>query len=226
MTSLAGIGLYSPKQAEQLIGVDADKIRRWLFGNRLSDGPLWTPQPQERGAEDTLSFMDLLELRTVAAFRQWRISIPTIRLAMSNYRELFDNDYPLTDRRLCTDGKAVFLKALNESGDEEMIDLGKRQNVFENIITPALFESIDFSGNTAQRWHPDPSDSSIVIDPQRAFGKPIVLPSYMPTSTLFDAFKAEDEDAEQVARYFDITPEEVIRAANFEKRIAAGAHLH
>lgn len=66
MTAFTNIGLYIPKQAERLIGVEAEKIRRWLMPARLPKGPLWEPEPQALGAENTLSFKDLLELRAVA----------------------------------------------------------------------------------------------------------------------------------------------------------------
>lgn len=58
MTAFTSIGLYSPKQAERLIGVEAEKIRRWLMPERSSKGPLWEPEPHALGAEDTLSFKD------------------------------------------------------------------------------------------------------------------------------------------------------------------------
>lgn len=225
MTAFAGIGLYSPKQVEKLTGVDADKVRRWLLRDSSPAGPLWQPEPVSLGAEDTLSFRDLLEVRAVAQFRQ-HVSMATLRTALANLRELLD-DYPLTHPRLKTDGKAVFLKSMEENGEEGLTDLAQRQNVFKDIITPSLLDGIDFDASeTPVRWHPDPKDPSIVIDPKFAFGKAIVLPCHMSTLALLNAFKAEGGDAEAVARNFDISADEVNRAVNFEKRVAAGALLH
>ncbi|WP_336275106.1 hypothetical protein [Vreelandella indica] len=204
MTAFTNIGLYSPKQAERLIGVEADKIRRWLMPARSSKGPLWEPEPQALGAEDTLSFKDLLELRAVAKFRSHNVSLTVIREALHELSELLQRDYPLINPQLCTDG----------------------QKVFEDVIVPSLRAGIEFDAEgDPVRWHPDPEDPSIVIDPRFAFGKPIVLPSHMPTSTLAQAAEVEGS-AEDAARAYDVTQEEVERAVKFEERILSGALLH
>ncbi|MGM0826405.1 MAG: hypothetical protein ACQEUY_17030 [Pseudomonadota bacterium] len=226
MTAFTNIGLYSPKQAERLIGVEADKIRRWLMPARSSKGPLWEPEPQALGAEDTLSFKDLLELRAVAKFRSHNVSLPVIREALHELSELLQRDYPLINPQLCTDGQKVFLKALEESGETTVIDLVKRQNAFEDVIVPSLRAGIEFNAKgDPVRWHPDLEDPSIVVDPRFAFGKPIVLPSHMPTATLAQAAEVEGS-AEAAARAYDVTQEEVERAVKFEKRILSGALLH
>ncbi|SFT96593.1 hypothetical protein [Halomonas saccharevitans] len=225
MTALAGIGLYSPKQAERLIGVDAAKIRRWLLGDDTHTAPLWHPEPEALGAEDTLSFKDLLEVRAVEQFRKHGVPLQTIRTALANLSEI--RDYPLIHRQLVTDGRAVILKALKDDGETAMTDLAKFQDVMTEVIAPFIKDRITFdASDNPVRWEPDPDDPNIVVDPKFAFGKPIVLPSHMSTIAIFKAFKAEDGDAEAVARNFDITLDEVNRAVNFEKRITAGALLH
>ncbi len=226
MTAFTNIGLYSPKQAERLIGVEAEKIRRWLMPERSPKGPLWEPEPQSLGAEDTLSFKDLLELRAVAQFRRHDISMPVIREALRTLSDYLNRDYPLIDPQLCTDGKHIFLKALEENGETAITDLIKRQNVFQDIISPSLKAGIEFDAEGYPvRWQPDPEDPSIVIDPRFSFGKPIVLPSHMPTATLTKAVEVEGS-VKAVARAYDVTQEEVERAVKFEKRILVGALLH
>lgn len=226
MTAFTNIGLYSPKQAERLIGVEADKIRRWLMPARSAKGPLWEPEPQALGAEDTLSFKDLLELRAVAKFRSHNVSLSVIREALHELSELLQRDYPLINPQLCTDGQKVFLKALEENGETAVIDLVKRQNAFEDVIVPSLRAGIEFNAEgDPVRWHPDPEDPSIVIDPRYAFGKPVVLPSHMPTSTLAQAAEVEGS-AEDAARAYDVAQEQVERAVKFEERILSGALLH
>ncbi|PAU76748.1 MerR family transcriptional regulator [Halomonas salipaludis] len=227
MTALVGIGLYSPKQAERLIGVDADKIRRWLLRDTSPAGPLWHPEPEALGAEDTLSFKDLLEVRAVEQFRKHGVSMQTIRTALANLSELMQRDYPLIHPQLVTDGRAVILKALKDNGDTSMTDLAKFQDVITDVIAPSIKDRITFdASNNPIQWNPDPDDDSIVVNPKLAFGKPVILPSHMSTHAIYSAFQAEGGDAEAVARNFEISLDEVNRAVNFEKRIAAGAFLH
>lgn len=166
MTAFTNIGLYSPLQAERLIGVEAEKIRRWLMPARSAAGPLWEPEPQALGAEDTLSFKDLLELRAVAKFRQHKISLPVIREALHTLSDYLQRDYPLINPQLCTDGKQIFLKLLEESGEMAITDLSNRQNTFTNVIGPSLIAGIEFDTQGQPiRWLPDSEDQSIVIDP-------------------------------------------------------------
>ncbi|MDF9433010.1 helix-turn-helix domain-containing protein [Chromohalobacter israelensis] len=227
MTALAGIGLYSPKQAERLIGVDAAKIRRWLLAADSPNGPLWHPEPEALGLEDTLSFKDLLEIRAVEQFRKHGVSLQTIRAALTNLSELMQRNYPLLHPQLVTDGKDVILRAMKDDGETAMTDLTKFQDVMAEVVAPSIKDRITFdASNNPIRWSPDPSDPGIVVDPKFAFGKPIVLPSHMSTLALFQAYEAEDGDADAVARNLEITVDEVVRAVNFEKRIAAVEFLH
>lgn len=227
MTALAGIGLYSPKQAERLIGVDAVKIRRWLLSEDSPNGPLWHPEPESLGLEDTLSFKDLLEVRAVEQFRKHGVTLPTIRAALINLSELMQRDYPLLHPQLVTDGKDVILRAMKNNGETSMTDLTRFQDVMTEVVAPSIKSRITFdASNNPIRWSPDSRDPDIVVDPKFAFGKPIVLPSHMSTSALFKAYEAEDGDAGTVARHFEITVDEVIRAVNFEKRIAAVEFFH
>jgi len=46
-SSLIGIGLYTPAEAQRLIHVPAGKLIRWLRGHKTTTGeyePLWSPQ--------------------------------------------------------------------------------------------------------------------------------------------------------------------------------------
>lgn len=228
MTSLAGIGLYSPKQAEHLTGIKARKIRRWLFGidtqGRHYEG-VWTPKPQKLGIDDALSFQDLIEIRFVHYFRNLGVSLQTIRLASENAKEIFGKDYPFSSPRFRSDGESIFATAL-DSDAEGMLDIAKRQNVIRQVIEPSLYTDVVYFQDEAIRWVPDSEYPDIIVDPQFAFGKPIIQPSYMPTRVLFDAWNAEEKNAAIVARQYEVTEDEVERAVRFELRMAGGAVLH
>ncbi|WP_191237460.1 MerR family transcriptional regulator [Cobetia marina] len=227
MKTLTGIGLYSPKQAEKLTGIDSKTIRRWLLSESDRQKPLWKPEPSALGASEAISFRDLLEVQAVSALRKHKVSLQAIRAALINLREKYSDDYPLTNPRLSTDGRAIFLNTLKESGDECMSDVITLQHVMSEVMQPSILGMIHFNENEIPEWwQPDPSDENIRVDPKIGFGKPHVLPSRMPTRTLAQAYEAENGNAKLVARQFEITEDEVIRAANFETRTAVGANIH
>ena len=71
--SLVGIGLYTPSEAAQLIGVSAPKITRWLRGHSIGDKtyePLWHSQVNLEDGHTYLGFRDLMEVRVADAFIQ------------------------------------------------------------------------------------------------------------------------------------------------------------
>src|SRR3954452_20853070 len=80
--SLLGVGLYTASEAERLIKVPAQRIRRWLLGYKFRhDGqtcwsdPLWQPQLSRLGRGVDLGFRDLVELKFVDAFQNAGVSL-------------------------------------------------------------------------------------------------------------------------------------------------------
>jgi uncharacterized protein (DUF433 family) len=71
------------------------------------------------------------------------------------------------------------------------------------------------------RWFPmGEKRKVVVIDPQRAFGRPIVAEGGVPTEVLASAVAAE-KSVERVARWYAVSPREVKAAVEFEQRLAA-----
>lgn len=221
---LIGVGLYTPKEASLYTGIPAKDIRRWMFGYSAHgvDHPgLWSPELAFLD-EQLLGFHDLLEIRFVHAFRQHGVSLQAIRSASRQARELFAQDYPFTCKRFQTDGRNIFATVLDETGDEALLDLVKRQWAFKQVIKPSLYEGIDYATEgAAQRWYPQKRSKAIVLDPGRNFGKPIVSAVGIDTSSLYRAYQAEGQDAKRVASIFEVPISAVEAAVAFEIRIAA-----
>jgi uncharacterized protein (DUF433 family) len=226
--NLVGIGLYSFPEAAKLTGIESSELRRWLHGysyhqkgeEAKRSAPLWE-SPLFKDELDALSFGDLLEVRFVEAFRQHGVSLHTIRVAAKHARELFHTDYPFTNRRFQTDGRAVFAEAIRETGDVEMIDLGKKQYVFDKVVRPSLYTGIEFgTDELAKRWFPIINSRAVVLDPQIAFGKPIVTDVGIRTDVLYESFLVE-QDKHTVARLYEVPLSAVEQAVRFEQRQAA-----
>jgi len=224
---LSGIGLYTFQEASRLTGIPNAELRRWLLGYRSGGGddarehePLWTPEPKHVGI-DGLSFHDLLEVRFVKHFRRLGLSLQTIRVAAKSAHELFQSPYPFTCLGFKSDGKAIFADVIADSGDPELLDLKRRQYVINNVIRPSLFEGIEFSGETAARWYPLERNKAVVLDPNFAFGKPIVTSGGVRTDILYDAWLAEDRNKNQVASLYEVSLRSVSAAIRFEQRLAA-----
>jgi uncharacterized protein (DUF433 family) len=70
----------------------------------------------------------------------------------------------------------------------------------------------------AERWH---IAHLIVIDPRICFGKPVVEPISIPAAILAAASRANKEDPELVASWYDVHASHVLAAVAFEGKMAA-----
>jgi hypothetical protein len=121
-----------------LVRGETRAVRRWLQGySRNLNGvgsrsePLWRTQfAGENLPGGVIGFQDLLELRLVVAFVRQGVSLKTIRATVEFATQHFGASYPLTNKRFLTDGKRIFLEALEATGEARMIDVLRKQYVF------------------------------------------------------------------------------------------------
>ncbi len=221
---LIGIGLYTPIEAQKLIGVPAAKLSRWLKGHSAKGRyyePLWKPQVDLGEDGIFLGFRDLMEMRTAHAFMAAGLSAQLVRKAIVEARRLVDDDHPLSTTRFKTDGRSIFLEVVHESGDQALIDIFKRQYAFRQIIEQSL-RDVDYDGIAPERWWPATRGRGIVVDPKRSFGQPIDAASGVPTRILARAFHAEG-GFDAAAHAWCVTPATVRRAVEFERLEASVA---
>jgi len=224
--------MYPLARAARIVGADLRTVRRWLRGYswkyrggcRLS-GPLWDLQyadDEDLGGEQVLGFHDLLELRTVAKFVQQGVSLKVIRATIEVARGYL-GDYPLHSRRFVTDGRQIFLEAVERAGeDPKLLDVRGRQFAIDAVIRPSLVQGIEYDKHAhALRWYPIPKKRLIVLDPKVQFGEPIIADAGVPTDTLSAAYLAEGKEVGRVARLYRVPPQAVQAAVAFEHRLTA-----
>lgn len=228
-------GIYSLPKASRLVGVPAPKIRRWLYGHTQSrktgDGvvkthaaPLWSPQLSKDDYEaEVIGFLDLLEIRFVAAFVSHGVPLQVIRTCLETARTLLKTDHPFASGSFKTDGKTIFAEALSQSTKEgALLDLKNRQFAFKEIIKPSLYEGIEYSKGEAVKWYPGKNKSVVVLDPTRQFGSPIVEDTGVPTDVLFASYLAEGATAQAIkltAGSYGVAPKHVEAAVRFEQNL-------
>lgn len=227
---LIGTGIYPLHQAARLVGVEPRAVRRWLQGygrkyrgERVRSEPLWRTQLEGQDLPDeVIGFRDLLELRMVAAFVRYGVDLKVIRATVDAASTSFRADYPLTNQKFLTDGKRIFLDAIEKTtGEPRMIDVLRKQFVFSDIIKPSLYAGIEYGKGGARRWFPLGKRKTIVLDPGLQFGTPVVADVGIPTDTIYASFLAEGGDKAMVARIFDISSRMVTAAVDFEEKLAA-----
>jgi uncharacterized protein (DUF433 family) len=233
-----GKGIYGATEALRLINFRRDSmlefkpvarntIGRWLRGydyevggERRYSAPLWRSD-YDVGDEQNfeVSFRDLIELRFVKAFRDYGLALQTIRTCFERAVEEVKDSRPFSTRKFKTDGKTIFLEISKGLNDPELVDLKKRQGVFQSIVAPS-FKDLEFDAEVVARWFPlGINHPAIVIDPNRSFGRPIA--GYgVPTEVLRDAIRTEGS-VDRVAMLYDLPSLTVKDAEFFESKLAA-----
>jgi uncharacterized protein (DUF433 family) len=221
-----GVGLYTLAEAAWLIGVPAQKLRRWAKGYHFGGGqfskPLFNlafPELVDRGI---LTFHDLIELSLVVRFRQEGVPMRTIRATANRAAERFNTNYPFAAQKFRTDGRDLFAEI--ELPDQEGTayeQYPKGQYVFDHV-TPPFFRKLDYEAGMARCYWPLGKNRPVVLDPARAFGHPIDVKSGVPTEVLTEMYRS-GQSVEEVARWFRIDAEAVRAAVDYERELSKAA---
>lgn len=205
-------------------------LKRWLFGYsyehhgpRTTQRPLWDPQYGVDQDEPLLGFRDLIEARVVKGLRSLGIGLPTIRECLARASELVHDSHPFSTKKFKTDGRRIFLQVTDAlipgEQDPALIDLKARQRVFQTIVAPS-FVDLSFDAEVASQWWLLPNKRTIVIDPQRSFGQPIIAENGLSTARVLQAVKAEGS-IDAVSKLFDVKATLLRDAVRFEEQRAA-----
>lgn len=227
MTETAfGIGVYTAAEAARMVGMSPQTLRRWLLGYAHAkkgepvrhERPLWKPQytPHEDDGV-LLGFRDLVEARIVNALRAKRIGLPTIRTCLDRARAIVGQEHPFSTSQFKTDGKTIFLEITRGLDEPQLIDLKRSQGVFNRVVAPSLAD-LDFGADGAQRWWLLHGKRTIVADPERAFGQPIIAEAGITTARVAQAVEAEGSVA-KVAQLYEIKPRLIRDALAYEHQL-------
>jgi uncharacterized protein (DUF433 family) len=215
-------GIYTVPEASRLTRVAAPRIRRWLRGYKFLSGerehvspPVWRGQLAPVDGALALGFFDLMEIRVVDAFLRAGVSWKTLREAERRGSMLFQSSHPFCTQRFETDGRGIFVDIGEESDEPKLLEIIKSQAVFDKITSP-FFKDLEFSrARGLERWWPLGDQRSVVVDPRRAFGKPIVADRGVPTVILSNAAKAS-KSIDVVVFWYYVAKRSVVDAIEFE----------
>ncbi len=226
---ITGRGIYSFSRAAEIVGVPPQTLRQWTLGRRAPVGsvsarPLVRLDVPELDGERVLSFLNLVEVRLIGEFRRLKLPLQYIRQVIDVLEQSYDTTHPLACLRLQTDGRSIFAE-IDESGEFACVEIaGRRPNhvVFDEVIRP-LFREIDFAGSPklARRWYPIGRGAGVVVDPEIAFGEPVLKASGIPTRTLARQVTRGGDSIETVAAWYEVPRGAVQTALDYESGLRA-----
>jgi uncharacterized protein (DUF433 family) len=216
---LRDVPAYAVVEAAHYLRVPPSTLRAWCVGQAYRHRgkerffkPVIAPaQPKPV----SLSFSNLIEAYVLAAIRRrFQFSLPSIRDALDFLVERLGSERPLLEEDFAVHGVELFVDRLGL-----IINLTKRGQIEMPELIRAYLSRIqrDEAGLprklyvfTREKAAPD-EPKTIAIDPQEAFGRPVIDGTGVPTSVLVERFQAGDDFKKLAADYG--TSEEAIQDA-------------
>lgn len=183
--------LFTPADAERIIGVPPSTTRRWLEGyafrhkgEQRAKGPRLGPGAVRIDGVLLMSFLDLVEVQMARIMRRQGVSWTNIDRAAVFFRDAWRNPHPFALQRFRSDSRSVFVELGRGIGDNSLLQLGTNQFVFDELIEQSLFDVLDFrEDGVPWRLWPRGRDALVVVDPGRSFGQPILDVQGVPVRT-------------------------------------------
>lgn len=218
-------GFYTLPEAANLlaldvVGVSVPALRRLFVPTTRYEEAVRSDRAHNGKVRD-ISFLDLMELRWLAHFRNQGVSAQALRKMAAAAREML-GEHPFARRDVFykTDLNKVYAEIAEREGDRRLIELLSRQYELD-VIQESLKRGVEFNTNMyLDEWRPRPDEyPKIVINPRMSSGQPSLRHSGVSVDTIVDAWRAEEGDAEAVADWFEIPTSDVIEAVKFRKEL-------
>ena len=196
---------YQIGEAARYTHVSTNTVTAW---HRIEQKVL---SPKEKRSR--LSYLQLIKLAVVAAFRKAKFPLPEIRAAREYVQKNLNSAYPFAEFKFKRYGRSLF----TEDNKEVRYRLFKAnaggQLAWDELIGPVL-EEFDYEHEgIAVRWHLAGAGVPIVIDPRVSFGAPSVRGT--PTWIIKGRYDAGESDS-AIAEDFRLEISDVRAALKFE----------
>lgn len=177
-----------------------------------------------KGRQATVPFIGFAEAYVLASFRRAGVPLQRIRPAVDVLANEIGIGHALASKRLYTDGAEVLYDYAERRGDEDMLELvvvRTKQHQFAEVVSSYL-KRIHYGGDgwASSVRLPTYEHADVVVDPEIAFGLPLVVHGGARVEDLVDRFQAGDSVAE-IAADFDVPSEEVEDVIRLATRAAA-----
>jgi uncharacterized protein (DUF433 family) len=205
------IPAYGIGEAARYAEISAQTVASW----HSADQPREVLSRKEQRA--SLSYMQLIEVAVVAAFRKANIQLRRIRDAREYLKTTLTSEFPFAEYKFKTDGKHLLLEYNQidrDRGRGKLLSADEGgQLAWNEIIGPRLKEFEYEHEGIVIKWHLRGVKSSILIDPRVSFGAPTVHGT--PTWAVKGRWVA-GESVEEIAEDFSLEKALVRDALLFE----------
>jgi uncharacterized protein (DUF433 family) len=191
---------YTVLEAAQLVHVPVSTLKSWIVGGTSNRGILAVPPGRPR----LLAFSHLVEAFVLAAIRRGHgVSLQRVRKAIRYVERDLHVGRPLVCLKFKTDGVDLFVdhhgKLVNASREGQLAIRAALESSLKRVewdrtgLAVRLFPLV-------RGWGPD-QPRTIVIDPQRGFGRPTLAGKGIRADVIAERYRAGDSIADLAADY-------------------------
>jgi uncharacterized protein (DUF433 family) len=183
----ADVAAYTAADAAALVGVPVSTLRSWVFGRSFQKrtGGVGRSQAIIRtpSAGRFLSFTNVVEAHVLSGLRRHNnVQLANIRRAVRYVERSLRQEHPLAREQFKTDGVDLFVEHLGKLVNASEDGQGAFREVLEEYL-----ERVDYDGGRAVRFFPlhrAGAPRVVVIDPLRAFGRPVLAGTSTPVEDI------------------------------------------
>jgi uncharacterized protein (DUF433 family) len=230
-----GLGVYTPAEAAFYARVSPRIMNRWVFGD--SQGKPVIERQLRDPSEKAVTFLDFIQTLAVREIRnRYKLSLQKIRQGVDRARDRYAIEYPLackhtiylfSDQRGEGHGEIVIrLPAEKADIEEQYVQLtGKAKgNLMIIPVVEMFLQDLRFDPKTGLASEYSPlahNGASIVLNPHRRFGEPVVEPGGYTAEALWHATNTEG-GMEAAAEAFGVSLSEVELANKYYDMLIPG----
>lgn len=224
---LLDVPAYTVADAARYLQIPTTTLRSWVKGRSY-------PLKPERsgffeaiiqlpdGEEKLLSFTNLVEAHVLDAIkREHRVQLQKIRDAVRYMQNRMNVGHPLAFQTMVVGGADLFVQRYSE-----LINVSRDGQLAMGAILDAYLRRVDWDETgLAIRLYPFTRKREldeprvVVIDPEVSFGKPVLVGTGIPTSTVAERYKA-GESVDDLAEDYDLEQAKIEEAIRCELRAA------
>jgi uncharacterized protein (DUF433 family) len=208
------VAAYSITEAARYVQIPRRTVHNWVCGNSypVASGARKAKPLIDIAAPDKylLSFVNLLELHILDAIRHGHgLDMRVVRRALDYLQRELGVDHPLVDEQMETDGSRIFIRRLGDVidaaswGQVSMADLLEiRLARIERNPQGIAVKFYPFTRRKPEEKEVAYREPRVIeMDPEIAFGRPVIAGSRVPTVEIAERYKAGDSIDDLVTEY-------------------------
>ncbi len=158
----------------------------------------------------------------LSALRHAGVPMQRIWPAVARLSEQFGLDHALASQRVYTDGAELIFDYASASDDDALLTVVRTGQEHLTEVIRGYLKRISYGGDgwAEQIQLPAYTAAGVIVDPDRAFGQPLVIHGGARVEDLVDRFRAGDSVSD-IAEDFGVPQDEVEDVIRVATRLAA-----